>query len=105
MNIQALMKQVQKVQADAQKVQADLEASEVEGSSGGGSVKVALTGGYKIKSVEIAADLAATGDREMIEDAVKAALEDALGKVSAMTKEAMSKAMGGMAIPGMPFPF
>jgi nucleoid-associated protein EbfC len=102
MNINALMKQVQKVQADAAKAQSELEAAVVEGSAGGGAVTIRMTGAHKVESVQISQEVAEAGDREMLEDVVKAALEDVLDKVSALTKETMGKAMGGVNLPGMP---
>ena len=96
MNIQSIMKQIQKVQAEAQKAQAELETREFEGAAGGGAVRIVVTGAYAVRAVEIAAELAESGDREMIADAVKAALEAVLGQVQTTTREAMSKAMGGM---------
>lgn len=96
MNIQALMKQVQKVQAEAQKAQADLETREFEGTAGGGAARIVLTGGYAVRVVEIAEELVQSGDRDMVQDVVKTALEAALAQVQASTREAMSKAMGGM---------
>lgn len=102
MNIQAIMKQMQKVQEDAARVQEELGASTVEGTSGGGAVKIALTGSYEVKSVSIAAEALEGADREMVEDLVRAALEDALSRVGSMTREAMSKTLAGVRIPGMP---
>lgn len=102
MNINALMKQVQKVQADAAKVQAELDATIVEGSAGGGAVKIRMTASHKIESVQISDEVAQAADREMLEDVVKAALEDVLERVSVLTKDAMGKAMGGVNLPGMP---
>lgn len=102
MNIQGLMKQMQKVQAEAAKAQAELDAAIAEGSAGGGAVTIRMTGSYQVKAVEVSADLASAGDKEMIEDSVRAALDDVLGKVRAMTQAAMSKAVGGAQIPGMP---
>jgi len=102
MNINDLMKQMQKVQAGAQKAQEELGAATVEGTAGGGAVKIVLTGNYEVKSVALAAEALEGGDREMIEDLFKAALEDALDKVKKMVGDAMGKAMGGVKVPGMP---
>lgn len=102
MNINELMKQMQKVQAGAQKAQEELGASTVEGTAGGGAVKIVLTGNYEVKSVALAPEALDGGDREMIEDLFKAALEDALDKVKKLVGEVMSKAMGGFKVPGMP---
>ncbi len=96
------MKQMQKVQAEAAKAQAELDAAVVEGSAGGGAVKIVMTGSYQVKSVEVSQDMVETGDKEIIEDSLRAALDDVLGKVRALTQAAMSKAVGGANIPGMP---
>lgn len=102
MNIQAIMKQMQKVQADAQKAQAQLDATIVEGSAGGGAVTIRMTGTHNVQSVALSPEIVEAADKEMLEDVVKAALEDALAKIRAITQETMSKTMGGMNIPGMP---
>lgn len=102
MNINALMKQVQKVQADAAKAQSELEGTVVEGSAGGGAVTIRMTGAHKVESVQISQEVVDAKDREMLEDVVKAALEDVLERVTVLTKETMGKAMGGANIPGMP---
>lgn len=101
MNIQSLMKQVQQMQAEAQKVQKQLEEREVTGSAGGGAVTIRLTGAHKVTAVEISGELVSTGDAEMIADAVRAALEEALQAVGEMTQREMGRVMGGMPA-GMP---
>lgn len=100
MNMQAMMKQVQKLQEDAAKAQSELDAAKVSGSAGGGAVTIELTGSYKVASISITQEIAETADREMIEDSVRAALEDALERVKSLIQEKMSKAMPN--IPGMP---
>ena len=95
------MKQMQQVQADAQRIQEEMAGTVVEGTAGGGSIRIALTGAYDIKEIKIAPEILETQDAELLEDMVKAALEDVLGRISAMNREAMSKALGGAQIPGM----
>lgn len=102
MNVQAIMKQMQKVQADAQKAQAELDATIVEGTAGGGAATIRMSGSHKVESIQLSPEIVEAADKEMLEDVVKAALEDALEKVRAATQATMSKAMGGVNIPGMP---
>ena len=104
-NIGNMMKQAQALQQNMQKVQLEIAALEVIGESGGGMVRVTMTGKHEVKRVQI--EPAVIGDdREMLEDLVAAALNDAVHKVEARTQEKMSAAMGGMKLPpGMKLPF
>ena len=104
-NIGNMMKQAQALQQNMQKVQLEIAALEVIGESGGGMVRVTMTGKHEVKRVQI--EPAVIGDdREMLEDLVAAALNDAVHKVEARTQEKMSAAMGAMKLPpGMKLPF
>ena len=82
-----------------QKVQEELETLTVEGSSGGGVVKVVMTGKQTVESVEIAPE--AAEDVEMLQDLVTAAVNDALSKSQEMATEKLSVVTGGMNIPGL----
>lgn len=101
MNVNKLMKQMQKVQADAMKIQEDLAGTTVEGTAGGGAVKITLNGAHAVQKVEISPEVIESQDKEMTEDLVKAALEDAHSKVAELAQAAMSKAMGGLQVPGL----
>ena len=104
-NIGNMMKQAQALQQNMQKVQLEIAALEVIGESGGGMVRVTMTGKHEVKRVQI--EPAVIGDdREMLEDLVAAAINDAVHKVEARTQEKMSAAMGGITLPpGMKLPF
>ncbi len=100
-----LMKQAQKVQADLQKAQERLAQEEVVGESGGGMVKVTMNGKHEVRRVEI--DEALLGDdREMLEDLVAAAINDAVHRVADKTQESMAGLTSGMGLPpGLKLPF
>ena len=98
-NIGNLMKQAQAMQANVQKAQAEIAAMEVEGVAGGGMVKVTMTGRHEVKRVQL--EPAVVGeDREMLEDLIAAAMNDAVHKVDARTQEKMAGIMpAGMKLP------
>ncbi len=100
-----LMKQAQKMQEDMQKVQAELATMEVEGQAGGGLVHVVMTGKYEVRRVRIDPSLF-EDDRDMIEDLVAAAVNDAVHKAEAAAQQRMSGLTEGMGLPaGMKLPF
>ena len=100
-----LMKQAQRMQENMARAQEELANAEVEGQAGNGLVKVVMTGGHKLKRVTISPDLMAE-DRDMLEDLVVAAVNDAVARIESMTQEKMSKATAGMPMPpGMKLPF
>jgi nucleoid-associated protein EbfC len=104
-NIGNLMKQAQAVQENVQKVQAEIAAMQVTGEAGGGMVKVTMTGRHEVKRVQIEPQVAGE-DREMLEDLIAAAVNDAVHKVEARTQEKMASVMAGMQLPpGMKLPF
>jgi DNA-binding YbaB/EbfC family protein len=98
-------KQAQALQANMQKAQAEIAALEVTGESGGGMVKVTMTGRHEVRRVQI--DPSVSGeDREMLEDLVTAAVNDAVHRVEAASQAKMQSAMGGLSLPpGMKMPF
>ena len=100
-----LMKQAQQMQAKMQKAQEELAQMEVTGESGAGMVKVTMTGGHSVRRVEIDESLM-EDDKEMIEDLVAAAFNDAVRRVEEQNKEKMGALTGGMQMPpGMKMPF
>jgi len=100
-----IMKQAQQMQASMQRAQAEIAAMEVTGESGGGMVKVTLTGKHEAKRVVIDPSLVGD-DKEMLEDLVAAAINDAVHKVEQTTQTKMSGLMSGMQLPpGMKLPF
>jgi len=100
-----LMKQAQEMQANMQKAQEELASMEVTGESGGGMVKVTMTGKHEVRRVAIDDSLLAD-DKDMLEDLVAAAINDAVHKVEATTHERMSGLTDGLNLPaGMKLPF
>ncbi len=100
-----LMKQAQQVQENMRKLQEQFGSIEVEGQSGGGMVKVTMTCRHDVKRVHIDPSLLAD-DKEMLEDLVAAAINDAARKVEATVQEKMAALTGGLGLPpGMTLPF
>ncbi len=104
-NIGQIMKQAQMMQENMRKMQDQLTAIEVEGQAGAGMVKIQMTCKYDVKRVTI--DPALVGDdKEMLEDLVAAAFNDAARRVEATTAEKMSGMTAGIGLPpGMKLPF
>jgi len=100
-----LMKQAQQMQANMQKAQEELASMEVSGESGGGLVKITMTGRHEVRRVTIDDSLLAD-DKDMLEDLVAAAINDAVHKVESTTQERMASLTSGMNLPpGMKLPF
>jgi len=101
-----MMKQAQKMQEDMQKAQAEIATMEATGESGGGLVSVTVNGAHECKRVNIDPSLIADDDKEMLEDLIAAAFNDAAHKMEASSKEHMSGITQGMNLPpGMKLPF
>jgi hypothetical protein len=104
-NIGQLMRQAQQLQDKMQKAQEQIGALEVTGESGGGMVKVVMNGRHEVRRVEID-PATASSDREMLEDLVAAACNDATRRVADAVQQHMAGAMGGGQLPpGMKLPF
>ena len=100
-----LMKQAQQMQANMQKAQEELANIEVEGEAGGGLVKVVMTGRHDVRRVSIDDSLFGD-DKDMLEDLLAAAVNDAVRKVEAANQEKMAAITGGLNLPpGMKLPF
>lgn len=100
-----LMKQAQQMQAKMAKAQEELAQMEVVGESGAGMVKVTMTGAHSVRRVEIDPSLM-EDDKEMIEDLVAAAFNDAVRRVEEQNKDKMGALTGGMQMPpGFKMPF
>jgi DNA-binding YbaB/EbfC family protein len=93
-----LMKQAQQMQDNMRKMQEELAAVEVEGQAGAGLVKVIMTCRYDVKRVAIDSSLLAD-DKEMLEDLVAAAVNDAVRRVEAKTQEKMASVTAGLPLP------
>jgi hypothetical protein len=100
-----LMKQAQQMQADMQKAQEEIARMEVGGESGGGLVKVVINGRHEVRRVQIDDSLLAD-DKDMLEDLVAAAMNDAVHKLEAETQERFSGMASGLNLPaGFKLPF
>lgn len=100
-----IMKQAQQMQEKMQKAQEEIANSEVQGESGAGMVKITMTGKHDVKRVEIDPNLLQE-DKEMLEDLIAAAVNDANRKAEAMMQEKMGDMTAGMSLPaGFKLPF
>ena len=100
-----IMKQAQKMQEEMQKAQAELANAEVTGESGGGMVKVVMKGTHEVNRVNIDSALM-EDDKEMLEDLIAAAINDAVHKVAKHNQDAMSNMTAGLNLPpGFKLPF
>ena len=104
-NFNNMMKQVQAMQANMQKAQAEIASLEVIGEAGGGMVKITMNGRHEVKRVQIEPTVSAE-DRDMLEDLIAAAANDAVHKVEARVQEKMASLTAGLQLPpGMKLPF
>jgi hypothetical protein len=99
-----ILKQAQAMQENLKRAQEELAKIEVTGSAGGGLVNITLTCRHDVRKVQIDASLL-QDDKEMLEDLVAAAMNDAVRKVEAATQDKMSGLTGGLNIPGLKLPF
>jgi DNA-binding YbaB/EbfC family protein len=105
-DISQIMRQAQAMQAKINEAQKKLEAMEVEGSAGGGMVKLRISGKNALLSLSIDPSLMVTGEQEILEDLVKAAHDDARRKLDEAQNDEMKGLSGGMGIlPGFKMPF
>ena len=100
-----MMKQAMALQANMKKAQEEIANMEVTGEAGGGMVKVTMTGKHEVKRVQIEPQVISE-DREMLEDLIAAAINDAVNKVETQSQQRMSSVMSGVALPpGFKLPF
>jgi nucleoid-associated protein EbfC len=99
-NLGQLMKQAQAMQEKMAEMQAQLEAVEMTGVAGGGTVQLVLNGKGDLKKVTIEKALVDPGEVEVLEDLIVAAFNDARRKVSAYAEQEMQKLTGGLQLPG-----
>ncbi len=103
-NMGNMMKQAQLMQERLQKAQAEIASMEVTGESGAGMVKVTMNGSHEVRRVEI--DDSVFEDKEIAEDLIAAAFNDATRRVEVQSKEKLSQVTGGMQLPpGFKMPF
>ena len=105
MNIQSLMKQAQMMQKKMQEEQAKLAEEVVEGSSGGGMIKISLNGKFEMTKINIDKTLLNDDEIDVLEDLILAAYNDAKDKVDAKMNESMSSLTGGLNLGGLKLPF
>lgn len=96
-----LLKQMQDAQAKMMKMQEELAGREVEGSAGGGMIKVKANGRHEVIAVKIDPTVVDPDDIEMLEDLIAAAVNDAQARADELIQTEMSKVTGGLSIPGM----
>jgi len=105
-NLDELLKMAQDAQAKLMQAQEDLDRVEVEGVSGGGLVKIRASAKGRIISVDIDQSLLAPSEKQMVEDLIAAAINDARGKADLAAQDAMRGATGGLELPpGFKMPF
>lgn len=100
-NMNQLMKQAKKMQEEIMKAQEALGEQKVEGTAGGGAVKVTMDGHKQIQGIELDKEVVNPDDVEMLQDLILAALQDATQKVEELTESQLGKYTNGMNMPGM----
>jgi DNA-binding YbaB/EbfC family protein len=105
-NMGNLMKQAQQLQDNMKRAQEEIAKMEVTGEAGGGMAKVVMTGKHEVRRVTLDASIVSSDDKEMLEDLIAAAVNDAVQKLERTSQAKMSSLMGGMNLPpGMKLPF
>lgn len=100
-NMNNMIKQAQKMQAEMEKMQAELEETKFEATSGGGAVSVTVSGKKEVLEVKISPEACDPDDVEMLEDLITVAVNDAMKKADEASAGQMSRITGGMNIPGL----
>lgn len=100
-NMQAMMRQAQKMQEDAAALQQELEETEYTAAAGGGAVEATVNGKHEIVKLNIDPEVIDPEDAEMLADLVTAAVNEAIRKAGADASERMSAVTGGLNIPGL----
>ena len=100
-NMQAMLRQAQKMQDEAQRVQAELEATEYAATSGGGAVSATVNGKHDLVALTISPDVVDPDDAEMLADLVMAAINEANRNAAKDAEQKMGAVTGGMNIPGL----
>ena len=105
-NFNQFLKQAQAMQTKVQEMQSKLEAAEYEGKSGGGIVVIKVSGKGDLKSISIDPSAIDPKEKELLEDLIVAAYNDAKSKADTASQDSMSSALGGMSLPpGFKMPF
>jgi len=101
MDMNSIMQQAQEMQSKMATIQEELKTKTATGTAGGGMVTVTANGKMEIVSIEIEKEIISVDEKEMLQDLITAASNDALRKVSVIGKEEMAKLTGGMNLPGV----
>ena len=99
MNMQALMQQAQRMQREMEKAQKDLEAKEFEIVSAGGGIKITITGAKVVKNIEIDEDIIDPEEKEMLQDMIVVAINEAIAKVASEEQKIVAKQQNSMRFP------
>lgn len=97
----SMIKQAQKMQEEMTRIQQELEQKTYDVTSGGGMVKVTITGKREIKAIEIKPEIVDPDDIEMLQDTIAAAVNEAIRKVDEDSEKEMSKVTQGLNVPGL----
>ena len=100
-NMQAMLRQAQKMQEDMANLQAELDEKVYDVSAGGGMVKVSINGKKEILAIDIKPDIVDPDDIETLQDILVAAVNQAISQVETTNSEAMAKVTGGLNVPGL----
>lgn len=97
-----IAKMAQQMQAQMAQVQAELRETTLETTTGGGAVRIVITGAQEVRSVEIDPGAIEPGEVEMLQDLILAAMNDAITRSKQLADEKMASVAGSMGLPGMP---
>lgn len=100
-NMNTMLKQAQKMQADMEKIQAETEEKIVEATAGGGAITVTMKGSKELISVKLSPEIVDSDDIEMLEDLIVVAINDASKKAGQMMEDSLGKITGGLNMPGL----
>lgn len=100
-NMNSMIREAQKMQANIQAVQEEINASEFSAKAGGGMVEAVMTGDKKLKSLTIKPEVVDPEEIEMLEDLVISAVNEALNQIEKTTEEKMGAVTGGASLPGL----
>jgi len=105
-NMSQIMKQAKAMQEKMAEMQKKIEETEIEGSSGGGAVKIVMNGKHEVKNLFIDPSIVNSDEKEVLEDLIIAALNDVNKKISENTNDQLGSISGGMGLPpGLKLPF
>lgn len=100
-NMNNMLKQAQKMQAEMERIQAEVEEKTIETTAGGGAVTVTIKGTKEIVGIKISPDVVDPDDIETLQDLILVAVNDAVKQASDMMEQGMSKLTGGLNVPGL----